>query len=380
MVDANSVVHEQEKTSTTDTASEIKSDLYLQAKTSFSNSLQQTEQSTQAKKSILKRGLFWAIAIGLIVVIAATIAFACMLVSLPNCVGQTPLQAQEVIAGESTAWKIAFISEDGDPLDSGFDLASEDYEVKWSTPDVGTLLNRFDSSVVISFGVGESAKSIRRKAIQEKIDAYIADGCASVDYFDDGSFVAFNVYSPHDSSMVPVASRGSDRQEDLEELESFASSIEADIIEIAYTSDGFLSDTYIATWQGATEEQQEKTFAYLVDTIDDACDFGRKNRTSYLDKLTSTIRNGEKNWSDAHWGDAKYVVGNDAVSLYLYSSSPGNPNFGSPDNAALCKDQYERAAAAIATALALDAATIYFYSSDYIPFVDVPQVSYVRES
>lgn len=233
------------------------------------------------------------------IAVAGYLAFTALMAAMPDLAGLTPTDAQEQLARASEAWQVTYVTDDGEPVDAA-DLESYDgYEVKATNPGTGTFLGKGgDSKVEVTIGKTEETIQKERQAIIDaEIQDSLANGWASEEYDDQGTYVEFRAYSKNHSTLAEGGgtwyyydTNSYDASEDgnIELYRSMASQLKSTVICACYTKDGYLFCLYVAPYTGASEAELAEAEQRVTAILDEAHDHNYQN----ADALLST-------WCDA---------------------------------------------------------------------------------
>lgn len=259
------------------------------------------------------------------IAVAGYLAFTALMAAMPDLAGLTPTDAQEQLARASEAWQVTYVTDEGEPVDAA-DLESYDgYEVKATNPGTGTFLGKGgDTKVEVTIGKTEETIQKERQAIIDaEIQDSLANGWASEEYDDQGTYVEFRAYSKNHSTLAEgggtyyyydTNSYNASKDGNIELYRSMAEKLKSTVICACYTKDGYLGCLYVAPYAGASEAELAEAEQRVTAILDEAHDHNYQN----ADALLSTWCDAQQSYEQGQGRPVTIEYDITASEAYVY--------------------------------------------------------------
>lgn len=268
----------------------------------------------QLKKPWYVRWWVWLLAfLGLVFVvgIACGAFWFFTLAKMPEVIGLSPEQASQRIQESSENWNIVIKDVYENPYDDKYEVL--DFVVIGADPEVGTVLGKLDSSVTITLTIDlspESLADIREIAIQDEIQDSLANGWASEDYYDEGSFIVFKAVDSDPSTDIHSTSQEfAEYNKSL--YQSLAEVTRANIIATAFTADGFLYAVSFSPYSRTTEEDARLAANWLSQLLSEADEFAAQHLETIADIFVATDL--------GTWPGSEWSYDGETLTFFAYS-------------------------------------------------------------
>lgn len=231
---------------------------------------------------------------------------------MPNVIGLSPDQAQMKIRRVSNAWQVKMFDPSGAPFEDTYD--DLEFVVVATNPEPETILSMVDESIEISLSIDlspETIAKIRKTVIDKEIQDSLENGFTSEDYYDGGSYIIFKAISSYPSGASSMTS------EEFATLnqntsDEYALLARANIVSLAYTSDGFLQGICISRYPETTDEEIDLLANQITRIITDADSYA----TSHINVIASSASQEVL----SSWNGVDYLHNGDRLTFFVYSS------------------------------------------------------------